>query len=312
MEIPDLEEIKNRLGKIPRNFRYLASGEERLARSVFEGSLPYKRIVISDGLGLDNRPFTVPEPMTSRYILNLGDTYAMTVRDEDKALLIHELTHVWQGEHGDWRGDYVFQSVWHQAKKGNKAYKYDPDHLGRWTQYNPEQQASLVEDWYKVLRDDGPAAAERDPRFRPYIQFWIRGKRTIEVPDVPSREKRAVKLRVAAHESGLQIPGDALFAFDSASLRSQARTHLKKAVGILNEKAQGRTVLVLGHTDAVGSKAYNHSLSRRRASTIKKWLEHNGAKVTLKADGKGEMSPVASNTTAAGRAKNRRVEFWYQ
>ena len=69
--------------------------------------------------------------------------------------------------------------------------------------------------------------------------------------------------------------------------------------------------VVMGHTDSVGSDADNMALSEARAQSVKAMLVENGIDPKrLKTEGKGETQPVASNDTAEGRAKNRRIEVW--
>jgi OmpA-OmpF porin, OOP family len=65
---------------------------------------------------------------------------------------------------------------------------------------------------------------------------------------------------------------------------------------------------IVGHADSVGSEAYNQELSERRAEAVKAYLLGKGAKLEIKTSGKGELSPIATNKTAAGRAENRRTE----
>jgi hypothetical protein len=70
---------------------------------------------------------------------------------------------------------------------------------------------------------------------------------------------------------------------------------------------------VEGHTDSVGSDAYNQTLSEKRANSVRQYLVNKGYpddKIT--AVGMGETSPIADNTTKEGRAENRRVEFHLQ
>jgi outer membrane protein OmpA-like peptidoglycan-associated protein len=68
---------------------------------------------------------------------------------------------------------------------------------------------------------------------------------------------------------------------------------------------------VVGHTDSVGELKFNMDLSRRRADAVVKELttKHGVASARLRSDGVGPLSPVASNKTDEGRAKNRRVEL---
>ncbi len=262
-------------------------------------------MIISDGLGYDDRKFTVPEAVSGNYILHVGDGYyGMSRLPEDKALLIHELVHVWQGEHASWRWSYVFRSGWHQAK--GDAYKYDINNLQSWSSYNPEQQAQIVEDWFTL------GMSESDARF-PFIRFWIRGDRTLRIKLPKSRMPRMTRVSFKPHEEGRRIPSDVLFGFDSASLKPEARTYLKKAATILAEHAKGRTVVIEGHTNSIGAMDYNNRLSERRARAVKKALVdlgvENAAKFQIK--GYGETKPIAPNSSAEGRAENRRVEFNY-
>ena len=72
-------------------------------------------------------------------------------------------------------------------------------------------------------------------------------------------------------------------------------------------------VIATGHTDSVGTDAYNQKLSERRATSVKEYMVSKGvaaAKITTL--GKGETQPVATNKTADGRAKNRRVDIEFK
>ena len=69
-------------------------------------------------------------------------------------------------------------------------------------------------------------------------------------------------------------------------------------------------VIAVGHTDSVGSDAYNQKLSVRRAEAVKAYLVSKGIEQNrVYTEGKGETQPVASNATRQGRAQNRRVEI---
>ena len=69
-------------------------------------------------------------------------------------------------------------------------------------------------------------------------------------------------------------------------------------------------IIAVGHTDSVGSNAYNQKLSLRRSEAVKAYLVSKGIEKTrIYTEGKGENQPVADNKTKDGRAKNRRVEI---
>jgi len=99
------------------------------------------------------------------------------------------------------------------------------------------------------------------------------------------------------------------FDFDKATIRADARPILDEAVGTLKDDTSVN-VAVEGHTDSVGTDAYNQRLSQRRAASVREYLVAHGVSASrLSVAGFGEAKPVASNTTADGRAQNRRVEL---
>ncbi|WP_157267704.1 outer membrane protein OmpA [Azohydromonas aeria] len=102
---------------------------------------------------------------------------------------------------------------------------------------------------------------------------------------------------------------DAFFDFDKAVLKPDARAKLDDLVS----KTGGvnlEVIIAVGHTDSVGTDAYNQRLSVRRAEAVKAYLVSKGIeKNRVYTEGKGEKQPVADNRSAEGRAKNRRVEI---
>ena len=102
---------------------------------------------------------------------------------------------------------------------------------------------------------------------------------------------------------------DAFFDFDKSVLKPEGRAKLDDLVG----KIQGinlEVIIAVGHTDSVGSDAYNQRLSVRRAEAVKAYLVTKGIERNrVYTEGKGEKQPVADTRTAEGRAKNRRVEI---
>jgi OOP family OmpA-OmpF porin len=100
------------------------------------------------------------------------------------------------------------------------------------------------------------------------------------------------------------------FAFDKADLTADAKEILGQAVTVLKDVDGVVEVRVEGHTDSIGSEAYNMTLSQKRAESVVDYLVSQGIDGNnLIAVGMGETSPVANNDTAAGRAANRRVDF---
>ena len=99
------------------------------------------------------------------------------------------------------------------------------------------------------------------------------------------------------------------FDFDKSNIRPDAVPVLDEAVRILKEQGSVN-VVVEGHTDGIGTEAYNLKLSRRRADAVRKYLVSHGiADRRIKTEGYGKSRPVASNDTEDGRAQNRRVEL---
>jgi outer membrane protein OmpA-like peptidoglycan-associated protein len=116
-------------------------------------------------------------------------------------------------------------------------------------------------------------------------------------PPPPPPKKEKIVLR-AVH-----------FDFDKADIRPDARPILDDAAHILKQRGD-IDVVVEGHTDSMGSDAYNMKLSNRRAEAVKRYLaDHGIAASRITSEGFGESEPVASNETAEGRAQNRRVEL---
>jgi outer membrane protein OmpA-like peptidoglycan-associated protein len=124
---------------------------------------------------------------------------------------------------------------------------------------------------------------------------------------------------------GIRIPSDALFAFDSDVIAWKAQSALIDAGAFITEKRKERLkdggrfkIMVVGHTDNIGSDEYNVGLSERRANAVAKWLIN---KQYLPANeihtyGEGETKPIEPNQRPSdgkdnpyGREKNRRVEI---
>ena len=127
---------------------------------------------------------------------------------------------------------------------------------------------------------------------------------------VQQLQRELAALQAKQTDRGLVLTlGDVLFETGKADLRPGALRNLYPLVTFL-QKYSERRVLIEGHTDSVGSEAYNLELSERRADAVRDFLLQNGVKAAqLTARGYGKASPVASNDTVEGRQQNRRVEL---
>ena len=99
-----------------------------------------------------------------------------------------------------------------------------------------------------------------------------------------------------------------LYDFDSDDIRPEAALNLANLATSL-EKYPNTDLLIVGNTDALGTSEYNQDLSLRRANSASRYLTMKGVVLTrLHTSGKGELEPLASNETEAGRQRNRRIE----
>ncbi len=116
----------------------------------------------------------------------------------------------------------------------------------------------------------------------------------------------------ASVKKAITIQAEALFDFDKSVLKPAGKKSIDDAVAKM-AGVDVEIVIATGHTDSVGTDAYNQKLSERRATSVKEYMVSKGvaaAKITTL--GKGETQPVATNKTAEGRAKNRRVDIEFK
>ena len=109
----------------------------------------------------------------------------------------------------------------------------------------------------------------------------------------------------------LNIPSDISFDRNSATLKPELRSVLDTFAQGLTRNGSGMVVRIVGHTDSTGTDAINNPLSLQRAESVKNYLSDRGVPASrIETVGRGSREPIASNATAAGQAKNRRVEIF--
>jgi len=110
---------------------------------------------------------------------------------------------------------------------------------------------------------------------------------------------------------GIQVTFDSglLYDFDSDQIRSAAAANLRSLAANLG-KYPDTDVLIVGHTDSMGADEYNRRLSQQRAEAAQRFLTSEGvASNRLRTSGRGEIEPIATNESEAGRQANRRIEL---
>jgi outer membrane protein OmpA-like peptidoglycan-associated protein len=139
----------------------------------------------------------------------------------------------------------------------------------------------------------------------------IRAKAEAEVDRLEQALGGIAETRRTALGVVMNLSGDHLkFEFDKADLRPQDRELLSRIAGVLLASAANTHISVNGHTDDVGTDAYNQKLSERRAESVRDYLIKSGLPADMfSVTGHGKSVPLAPGTSEAARARNRRVEL---
>ncbi|MDX6531728.1 MAG: hypothetical protein QOH41_4018 [Blastocatellia bacterium] len=139
--------------------RLLTDAEKDLARTVFEETVPYGKVYLSNGRGLGQRAYTIPHPLhLGSFVIHIGpdifrdatDSSNVMFNQTGDSIFIHEMTHVWQGVNRSTAFDYILDSLYNQIHSGSHAYDLDAADVGKksWDKFNAEQQAMIVQNWY--------------------------------------------------------------------------------------------------------------------------------------------------------------------
>ena len=176
---------------------------------------------------------------------------------------------------------------------------------GYWTQGGgPVWRNTVNQCWKSNYWTPAMAIEECDPDLMPKP-----APRPVATPPPPPPPPPAAAPKPAPVAEKVTLAADVLFDFDKSVLKPEGKSKLDdlankvKAINL-------EVVIAIGHTDSIGSDAYNQKLSVRRAESVKAYLVSKGVEPNrIYTEGKGEKQPVASNKTKDGRQKNRRVEI---
>ncbi|MGE8655411.1 MAG: outer membrane protein OmpA [Achromobacter sp.] len=137
--------------------------------------------------------------------------------------------------------------------------------------------------------------------------FWTPATGIPGCDGVPVAQQQ--KAKPAPMAAKVVFNADTFFDFDKSTLKPEGRQLLDQVA----QQARGielETIIAVGHTDSIGTDAYNQKLSERRAASVKAYLVSKGIDPNrIYTEGKGKKNPIASNKTKEGRAQNRRVEI---
>jgi len=168
--------------------------------------------------------------------------------------------------------------------------------------------------WLSGPVPDFKPSADCTIQAAPVIQEKVVAPVVASEPEVKAAEPAPAP--VPAEPIHVSLSADALFDFDKSKLRPAGMKAIEEALA--KTMLEGGSINVdhihvVGHTDSVGTVAYNQKLSERRAESVRAFMISKGVKTeTITTEGKGELEPIATNKTAAGRQLNRRVDITFE
>jgi len=163
--------------------------------------------------------------------------------------------------------------------------------------------------WRDNFWTPATAIAECDGALKPVVAEVAPPPPPAPAPVAPPAPAPAPVVAPVPSSEKVTYAADAFFDFDKSTLKPEAKSKLDDLVSKTKD-INLEVIIAVGHTDSVGSDAYNDKLSVRRAESIKTYLTSKGLEANrVYTEGKGKRQPVADNKTAEGRAKNRRVEI---
>lgn len=122
--------------------------------------------------------------------------------------------------------------------------------------------------------------------------------------------RQVAQVKEEARGTVITLSGQVLFLTGKSELLPTAQDQLREVAKALTDSGDDRPIVVEGHTDSRGNEQMNQELSRERAESVRDYLINLGVPAErIRAVGRGESSPIATNDTPEGRANNRRVEI---
>ena len=138
----------------PLPTRSLTDGEKSLLRPIFGVTLPLEVMQVSrndmEWGGADNSITPGDTPFMAKSVWST-DYSNSSVSDDDRGTFIHECVHVWQFYHGITKLSAIKLFVWYRSDYQPKAYRHDLSDNDDFTDYNMEQMAAIIEDWWRIL-----------------------------------------------------------------------------------------------------------------------------------------------------------------
>lgn len=191
-----------------------------------------------------------------------------------------------------------------ELTEAEQAYRNKQDLLRRSAeQQATEAQRSLAATWDNLNTARRELAAQQSQLQQSQAQLAAAMASLNKIAQVKEEQRGTV----------ITLDGQVLFVTGKAELLPIARDRLNQVAQSLKELDDDKLVSIEGYTDSRGADDMNQKLSQDRANAVKDYLVSQGVKAEkVRAIGRGEANPVASNDTAEGRANNRRVEIVVQ
>lgn len=174
-----------------------------------------------------------------------------------------------------------------------------------------ENQGSVLNDRTRELTEKERRLEERMRELE--AERTARKKAEAAAAAAMASLEQIANVKEEARGTVITLSGAVLFKTGESDLLPIAERRLDAVAEALKDQEDGTTIVVEGHTDSRGSAQMNMELSRNRAESVRSYLVGKGVEPErIKAVGKGEAQPIATNDTPEGRANNRRVEIVLQ